>query len=236
MADFPERSRFEKELEGLLLPLAEKHRRKLIRLMGNPPDASRVPAEFWEEVRREQEETLLAILLLIFATSSVFQGAQEQQAQQSAAAYAATAAARTATEYATRSRELAAGLAQEAEQARRQAAAGVKDAAPLDRQTIRLKFEQIFGPDRVRRIAVTETTKAATAGGENGASLTRGISLDDIWWTENDARVCPICAPLHKRTRQEWGSIVPSGPPAHPMCRCWIEYRGRFRNRPTPVP
>lgn len=225
MADFPQRDKFERELSGILLPLAERHRRELVRLMGNPPDATKVPPEFWEQVRRDQEETLAAILLLIVAASASLHGASDEDARQSAATYAARRAALVAAEYAARSRELAFKLA---EDARKAAAAGT----PIAKSELGQRFDSIFGESRGNRIAVTETTAAATAGGEAGASLTVGLSLADIWWTEEDARVCEICRPLHRKPRQEWMAVYPSGPPAHPMCRCFVEYRGRLRTRP----
>lgn len=53
-----------------------------------------------------------------------------------------------------------------------------------------------------------------------------GDAGDDIWMTEEDARVCPICGPLHGSRRRVWGRIFPDGPPAHPRCRCEIVYTG----------
>lgn len=46
-----------------------------------------------------------------------------------------------------------------------------------------------------------------------------------IWHTSQDDRVCPICRPLHGRPRDEWQSVFPLGPPAHPVCRCFIDYQ-----------
>jgi hypothetical protein len=50
-----------------------------------------------------------------------------------------------------------------------------------------------------------------------------GISLVGIWNTEPGA--CPVCEPLHKTTEDKWRSKFKTGPPAHPNCRCWLQWR-----------
>ena len=44
------------------------------------------------------------------------------------------------------------------------------------------------------------------------------------WITANDAAVCPICGPLHQREYADWAERFPDGPPAHPRCRCYLEW------------
>jgi len=85
-------------------------------------------------------------------------------------------------------------------------------------------IDQAFGPNRVENIAVTETTGAASAAGEIAVDATVGRNEEDRWFTAEDQRVCPICAPLNGKTRSNWSRFFPDGPPAHPRCRCWIEY------------
>jgi len=110
--------------------------------------------------------------------------------------------------------------------------------------------ESIFTQSRADSIAATETTAAASAGEqaarqelEAGDSTAIGAlaifgmlagetdAVDKIqhdvvetWETEDDARVCPICAPLDGMKRDKWGNEFPTGPPAHPNCRCWLSY------------
>lgn len=214
-----------------LLPLSRQHREELGRLMGQPPDPSRVPEEFWERVRRDEEETLALILILIFLAAASHQGTEPDDAGAAAqaAAYAARTAAQRAAEYAARSREMAIDLG---DAARAAAASGT----PMSEADIGGRLDSIFGEGRVRRIAVTETTAAISAGNEAGASANGGLSVADVWHTEEDGRVCEICRPLNNQRRDVWGAAFPSGPPAHPMCRCWIEYRSKFRNQPLPAP
>lgn len=82
----------------------------------------------------------------------------------------------------------------------------------------------VFGPNRASDVAVTETTTAASAGGEAAIESTVGTSAKDVWRTERDAKVCAICYPLHGTYREDWEKEFPTGPPSHVNCRCWIEY------------
>lgn len=83
---------------------------------------------------------------------------------------------------------------------------------------------RIFGPNRVENISITETTGAISAGGDAGIEETVGTSPNDLWITERDSKVCPICSKLHMKPRHEWEDYFWSGPPAHSRCRCYIRY------------
>ena len=77
-----------------------------------------------------------------------------------------------------------------------------------------------FGPVRAERIAVTEVTRAASAGEEGlREELERaGIHMDEFWHTNNDELVCEICGPLDMTRRGvDWNEP----PPAHVNCRCF---------------
>lgn len=85
-----------------------------------------------------------------------------------------------------------------------------------------------FNGSRIARIAISETGRAITAGGRaivRRFSLTNEETLVPWWYTEADGRVCEICAPLHNQREEAWQSMFPAGPPAHPRCRCWLEYK-----------
>lgn len=95
---------------------------------------------------------------------------------------------------------------------------------------------------RSRRIAATEMQEAIhegeqqfwTQAAERG-EVKRG-EMRKRWFTVQDDRVCPICAPMHGQVRKFDASFVsPQGfrgrrPPAHVQCRCFIEVSpdGRF--------
>lgn len=77
------------------------------------------------------------------------------------------------------------------------------------------------------------TDPAGASGGGPGAGgrvpsplspLDVGDGLVPIWTTARDDRVCPICGPLDGRRYEIWRETFPSGPPAHPNCRCGLIY------------
>jgi hypothetical protein len=87
---------------------------------------------------------------------------------------------------------------------------------------------------RAAMVAVTEITRAySTATELAGKELQRefpGVRVIKRWYTNQDDRVCEICAPLHNQvvsidegfTTEDDKSLGIPSPPAHPNCRCWI--------------
>jgi hypothetical protein len=227
MADLPNRTDFEERFAARMSRLSSRHRRELQHLLGVPPDISRVPDSFWERVQRETEEEAAALMLLIMLASSrvtlssipessridVDRAADRIVSQ--AAEASARRAAVLAESYTERSREML-GLAG---QRWADAEPGAITGAEIAEDTT-----SIFGPARSESVAITETTQAASIGGELAIEATVGKSDGDTWFTAQDNRVCPICGPLHGASRERWSRFFPSGPPAHPRCRCWIQY------------
>lgn len=89
--------------------------------------------------------------------------------------------------------------------------------------------------NRGRSIAETEIQNAVIAGEEafwDEAVRSGAIEEGNAWktWrTVGDSRVCPICEPLHGVTMKFKGVFATSrgaknGPPAHPRCRCYLQY------------
>lgn len=124
-----------------------------------------------------------------------------------------------------------------AQEARFQAARR-RTLAVVDRDVAAFRDRQIF--DRGTLIAETETQKAITVGerafwdevGRTGGGPGGDVAPETIsktWRTVLDARVCPICEPLHGATirlEADFSSSVGAlqGPPAHPRCRCFLQY------------
>ena len=94
-------------------------------------------------------------------------------------------------------------------------------------------LDAISSAERLERIAATETTGAAARGEFSAAKafnqeqLRKGYHglLVAYWNTEDDGRVCPICRPLDGTPYLVWSSRFKYGPPAHVMCRCWLNWR-----------
>ena len=86
-----------------------------------------------------------------------------------------------------------------------------------------------LGSDRADTIATTEVTRAITAGEMGFAQSARimaGLHLDPIW--RCDMVPCEeFCAPLEGKGVDVWSLTFPKGPPGHPNCRCWLEWRRR---------
>jgi hypothetical protein len=86
----------------------------------------------------------------------------------------------------------------------------------------------LFAMPRAEGIAITEVTRAVSAaelGVVSVAQAATGKRMIGIWQTERDARVCPVCRPLDQTRPEVWQRTAPSGPPAHPRCRCFLRYR-----------
>lgn len=77
-------------------------------------------------------------------------------------------------------------------------------------------------PARADGIAITETTRAISAGQDDFINQIRGLGIDQklVWWTKQDMKVCRICRPRHGMEVEYAGY-----PPAHPRCRCNTEMR-----------
>lgn len=88
-------------------------------------------------------------------------------------------------------------------------------------------LDRAFGLTRIEAIAPTEVTRAAASGQDETVgrheALT-GRAVDQLWHTEEDGKVCPICKPLNGTLKTVWGRYFLFGPPAHTNCRCWIDY------------
>lgn len=63
----------------------------------------------------------------------------------------------------------------------------------------------------------------------------RALNVRRIWKTEEDDKVCPICDDLSDELEDYWSDEFPDGPPAHPNCRCRLDYEYEIRSA-EPVP
>lgn len=207
MADIPNRFDLEAQLAAALARVQSEQRRELEPLLGDPPDPSRVSAVVWQ---KHQDETAAAIVILLLAAfeesaARMFTAAGVEfdpgrlraAAEQWAAAYASRLSAQIIANTMT----------------------GVGGTAGL---------VAVLGPARAEGIAITEITKAATTAerAAAGVLVAGGMTakIVAVWKTSEDAAVCKICSPLNDQPEDVWSLQVPSGPPAHPRCRCWLDW------------
>ena len=225
--ELPNRLKLEAAFARNLSRVSSRHRRELIDLLGNPPDVNRVPEEFWSRVETEEKNAVAAILLLLMMQSAEAHfGLLPEFAQVGRTvddfipqieAAANQRAADFSQQYVTTGRERLERFGRDT-----QARFGI--GGQIHPQEIADEATGIFGPSRDAGIAASETTGAASTGAETVIGQTVGFSEKDTWFTQEDQRVCPICEPLHEKPRSYWARFFPQGPPAHPKCRCWVEY------------
>ena len=256
MAELTNRMEREAEFAKGLARVSSRHRKELIRLMGEPPDPSKVPESFWRMVEDEQKAQLAVFLLLLMQDSSeqhlglLLPGDLNAVASESlpdrAAVWANARASRVATDYVTNSR------AQLERLQRRWYGAdlhvgGIRiDRKPPPVEQVQSGALEIFGPVRDARIATSETTIAATAGTNDaiGQATDIGFVVTVTWYCELDGRECPFCGALHRQRMKDWESVLIAadapervidevrangGPTAHAGCRCWLEVRSTPR-------
>lgn len=223
--------------------LTSKKRKELEQLLGNPPDVTKVPPQFWADAERELNNEMTLLLILIAASSYTQHGGEPVEPYRmfpvgpgvadamkigtdgkvvpySILQWAAENSGNVASEWSKHSQDMLNTAQKDWTQT-----ADETGEHPT-RGDIRDVTLRIFGPGRASRIAVNETTRSQHFGSEHAIATTVGLSPDDIWKTSEDDRVCPICSPLDNQPRSYWGRFFPDGPPdPHPLCRCYIIYK-----------
>lgn len=217
MPALADRENFETSIVGQLAPIfADQYERAAA-----APSAELIPyGEFQAEMQAAMQSELAAVFqaagaALLIGNALVFsQGAFEDTADQ----WAAGMAKELSDQVVETSRRMAAdawGLA-----------AGAN--GQIDKQRLAEALALIFlAPSRLESIAITEVTRAVSAGEQAVILLfptAERSQLVPVWRTEEDARVCPICRPFDGRGENVYGASSPGGPPAHPRCRCWLEW------------
>jgi len=227
--ELPNRRELESRFNKRVLRLSKRHRRELRELLGYPPDPSNVPQSFWDRVENETREETAVLLLMLFVVSArshirqvggSFESVRSRIIQQGEA-YSQEQSSQIANRYAEGARL---GL-----QSKRIKWNQDEEGGILTKSRVEEDLEKILGRGRAERISVNGTTEAITAGGDTGVGMTVGISQDDLWinrpWMSRTGP-CPICKPLHRTKRSEWGQKYPNGPgeSVHSHCVCVIQY------------
>ena len=220
--EIPNRAQHAADFAADIARLTESQRRRLMRLVGNPPDLTRVPPDFWREAREEYEREVAAALLFLLLIAMEFHGFDAPSADIAAQRLAEARAEYVADKFIERARRAIA----EARMAR--------DATP---ESIQQAIDGAFSPSSAAHVGTNETTWAQTTGGEFAVTVTVGTSQDDLWKNnpgDSASGPCPTCETLNMTPRSFWERFFPNGPPApHPGCVCEIVYVNL--NVPGPV-
>lgn len=227
MAELPNATVLEARFERLIARVGRKYRKELIKLLGTPPDPQNVPQSFWDKVEKETQQTTLSILLLLFMDSATLHETPPDEAELVGMEWAERRSKSLAGGFVEHSRDIVNRLGQDA------TVADVRDRA-----------DQVFGRERAKRIAVTETTEAQEAGGSEGAKRSV-VNLLKIWshsgtrparHSNAAKQPCPLCSPLEGHSEGETMQMDGGAKiPRHPHCDCYWTYYDRATGETWPI-
>lgn len=218
--DIVDRNELERKLARVLSKGLRAEMSKLLDLLGDPPDLSRVPYEYWQSGWKDIRKAVEPVLVYTFISQAnsmmgfVGIGADWSHFNTVAAEWARTYTYDLVTGMQGTTRRALEDLL-------RNNIPGYFEEG-LTSKELAARLEQHFGAIRSEMIAVTETTRAAVEGERAYVEeLVRetGRAMIPVWLTSNDDRVCPICAP-----RNEQPITGGKFPPAHPRCRCGVAW------------
>lgn len=215
MPDIPNRTQLEADLARRFSRLSADHRRKLLSLLGDPPDLGNVPQSFWDDVAGELNGAITPFLTEVYMDAAealigtVPIGVDWGLVNERAASWA--------RQYGF---DLVRGITATSRRATQEAVSAFFAQAQT-RADLEARLARIYGTVRAESIAVTEVTRAASQGEQAIAKelADMGVGMIPKWFTLNDELVCPICGPRHNK-------VIEDGeyPPAHPRCRCHVNY------------
>ncbi len=211
---------YEARLLKLLKARLNRQLQEVLDMLGDPPDVTRIPPEWWDTQTgqmiadlRPQMEAMARDAMLGYA-AEVGVGVEWGVIAEEAAAWAERYAG-----------ELIRGIT---DTTRKVVGRKVAEFIRTPGRTIgdlKADLAPHFGETRAQMIAVTETTRAYAAGTTfyQNALAEAGVKMVRVWHTSRDEKVCVQCGPLNGKPEAEWPAEIrsPDYPPRHPQCRCW---------------
>jgi len=206
--------------------LNERTRRKLLKLIGDPPSLDNFTDDVWHEILIDFQQVLTPQLEIVFiaavenmATDIGFSGVNWDLVNQRAVDWARRYGTDLSGQLVdTRKKMLGDAIGDYLEN-------------KIDRDGLFNRANRIYGPAKGEEIAITEVTRAAVEGERVLVDeLTgQGVMLRKVWLTARDDYVCPICEPLDGKKADGLGFDALfdgryENPPAHTRCRCGVRY------------
>lgn len=176
---------------------------------------------FQERLQATLEDEIAAIYLLMMMRLTQWAESSPYVPEPISGGYSVPAANYAANRAAELSGEIAARLEVEVNRIRRQFAE-----INVIAEQLQTHLDSVLAEHRAQRIAVTEISRAASfAEAEAVQRIERRapVRVQQVWFTQDDELVCPVCGPLHMKGEVAWSYRFPDGPPAHPNCRCYKE-------------
>lgn len=254
MPEFEDRAKWEARIKRDLLELTEPQVQTLLRYLGDPPDASRVPASFWASLGEDITASLEPSLEQIYVESAQQTVGSVPRVLRVDWHLANEPAAAWADEWAG---FLVKGITATSQDRLQNYVAGFFRNQGTTVGDLRTQLETLFGPARAELIATTEVTRAAAQGdigiiGQIQEANPR-IQMLPFWDTSMDEWVCPVCGPKglqgvqgvmvngEPRFKSRDGSTYGAPPDPHPRCRCGMRWepaprRGGAARPAAPVP
>lgn len=221
MPSVPNRSELERKYGKVMAGILRRQMGELLELMGDPPDLSKVPPDFWARHGKEAEAKLRP-----FGEKVYLEAAERMLAEVPVGvdwALVNEAAMTWADEY---TYNLVTGINSTSQRVLQRSVSQYFQEA-MTQGELRKRLSGTFGPVRAEMIARTEVTRAAVEGERatvkeaDDILSQHGVApMVPFWQTRNDEIVCPICGPKHNKEIKD-----DEYPPAHPRCRCWITYK-----------
>jgi hypothetical protein len=223
--DLANRAEIERRLARVLSRDLRNEMGKLLDYLGDPPNLSNVPYEYWQNGWRSIQKDVEPVLLDVYLTQAtnvmlnIGIGVSLDNINHQAVNWARSHTEEVLREMWRNRRDITAEMLANTRQVGEIIGQGYEQGLTI--REISERLQPYYSPVRAEMIAVTETTRAVVEGERayvEQLERETGQRMIPIWMTANDERVCPICAPRNEKP------ILNSGdyPPAHPRCRCGV--------------
>jgi hypothetical protein len=191
--------------------LWSKQRRELIRIVGSPPDVSKITKAQWKKWQEERAAALLA-LMLGYTIIQIRQALEQLQTMD------IPRIDRQTTLNAIERRIIA------STRDRARFASEVIGTTTRTRLESGSFAEDVLNESRSRMIVATEMTAARSAVTVGMFTELRRIGVEcDLVWRLRPCMHCEVCPLLADTSYDYWSRFFPKGPPVHPHCCCQLE-------------